>query len=78
MRRIAAALPFSLIIASAQVVPIIFTGSTHTAFALAEVDGMLDRPFDGNSPPDPLPITPSATVTDADGSAAAYVQVLTC
>jgi hypothetical protein len=70
MNRIVAALMLSLAMASAQAMPIVFTSTSYTTFALADVDGTLDT-FDASSPPDPLPITSSASVTVDGGSATA-------
>jgi hypothetical protein len=56
---------------SAQAVPIVFTSSTYTTDALADVDGTFDGPdsVTATLPPDALPIDSSASVT-ADGGAA--------
>jgi hypothetical protein len=58
-------------IASAQATPIVFTSSSYTTAAFADVGGLSDGPFDAASPPDPLPIISSASVTAAGGLAAA-------
>lgn len=71
MQKIIASLLLCLITASAQAVPIGFNNSAYTTFALADVDGLSDGPYDASSLFDTLPITSSANITANGGAASA-------
>ena len=71
MNKIAAILLLSLGMASAHAVPIVFTSSTYTTFALADVDGVTGGPDSATAilPSGTLPIKSSASVVAGGGPA---------
>lgn len=71
MSKIAAVLLLSLGMVSAHAVPIVFTSSTYTTFALADVDGVTDGPDSAIAilPSGTLPINSSASVIAGGGPA---------
>lgn len=71
MKSIAFTLLLILQVAVGEAAPIAFTSQNYTTFAQAGVGGSLDGPFNDSSPPSNLPITSSASLTTADGSAEA-------
>lgn len=70
MNKIAAALLFSLAAASAHAVPIVFTSSTYTTTAFADVDGTADGPNADDTSLSPLPLISSAGVDLGSGNVA--------
>lgn len=71
MKSIALTLLLALYAVAGQTAPIAFTSQNYTTFAQAEVGGSLDGPFNDSSPSSNLPITSSASLATADGSATA-------
>jgi hypothetical protein len=71
MHKIAVVVLLGFGIASAQATPIVFTSSSYTTAAFADVGGVSDGPFDAGAPPSLLSIISSASVTAVGGSAAA-------